>query len=303
MATRFYPNQVDYITQLNLMEDKFAPVNDVASGATHYPVFATASLGSLKIASTKITFIPSTGILSVTGLTLTGTPLAITSGGTGSSTAATAWGMPYASSTTTLAYTAAGTAGQVMRSNGNAAPSWVTLDMTFLPDAFVKKSVRVASTGNLTLSGLQTVDSVLLVANDRVLVKNQTTASQNGIYAAASGAWTRTAGANSSAELAGAIVAVDSGSQGGKRFVTTFKTTDTLGTTAMSWFENTDSGNLRSDAKTVATLPTANATNQGLRLHVTDSTVAASGNFGATVAGGGTNVVPVFCTGTAWIIA
>jgi len=55
----------------------------------------------------------------------------------------------------------------------------------------VKLSVRAASTANLTLSGVQTVDGVSLSVGDRVLVKNQTTASANGIYVVASGAWTR----------------------------------------------------------------------------------------------------------------
>jgi hypothetical protein len=53
---------------------------------------------------------------------------------------------------------------------------------------------------------------------------------------------------------------------------------------------------------TVASLPTAAACFKGVRMYVTDSTVAASGNFGATVAGGGTNVVPVWCDGSAWKI-
>lgn len=54
---------------------------------------------------------------------------------------------------------------------------------------------------------------------------------------------------------------------------------------------------------TVSALPASAAGNRGQRRHVTDSSVAASGNFGATVAGGGANVVPVFSTGSAWIIA
>lgn len=58
-----------------------------------------------------------------------------------------------------------------------------------------------------------------------------------------------------------------------------------------------------STSPTVANLPAASAAYQGFRRYVTDSTVAASGNYGATVAGGGSNCVPVFCTGSAWIIA
>ncbi|MEU4513102.1 hypothetical protein AB0G05_26710 [Nonomuraea wenchangensis] len=56
----------------------------------------------------------------------------------------------------------------------------------------VKPAVRVATTANITLSGLQTIDGVTVQAGDRVLVKNQTSAAQNGLYTAASGAWPRT---------------------------------------------------------------------------------------------------------------
>ena len=55
----------------------------------------------------------------------------------------------------------------------------------------IKRPVRVATTANITLSGTQTIDGVAVVADDRVLVKNQTTASQNGIYKVASGTWSR----------------------------------------------------------------------------------------------------------------
>ncbi len=60
----------------------------------------------------------------------------------------------------------------------------------------VKKSVRVGTKGNITLSGLQTIDGVALVAGDRVLVMQQTNKSENGIYSAASGAWARSADAD-----------------------------------------------------------------------------------------------------------
>jgi hypothetical protein len=56
----------------------------------------------------------------------------------------------------------------------------------------VKQSARVATTTNITLSGLQTIDGVTLVAGDRVLVKNQTLSQNNGIYLASSSGWTRT---------------------------------------------------------------------------------------------------------------
>lgn len=58
--------------------------------------------------------------------------------------------------------------------------------------AALKVPVRVATTANITLSGLQTIDGVTVVADDRVLVKNQTDASENGIYSATTSTWQRT---------------------------------------------------------------------------------------------------------------
>jgi len=55
----------------------------------------------------------------------------------------------------------------------------------------IKNSCAVATTANIALSGLQIIDGYTTLAGDRVLVKNQTTNTQNGIYIAASGAWTR----------------------------------------------------------------------------------------------------------------
>jgi len=63
---------------------------------------------------------------------------------------------------------------------------------SFIAGLSWKDAVVAASVGNLTLSGEQTVDGVAVVAGNRVLVKNQTTTSENGIYLVASGAWTRT---------------------------------------------------------------------------------------------------------------
>lgn len=75
-----------------------------------------------------------------------------------------------------------------------------------------KNECRVASTANIAaLSGLLTVDGVVLVAGDRVLVKDQTTNTQNGIYVVASGAWTRALDADSAGELTNAAVFVMAG--------------------------------------------------------------------------------------------
>ncbi len=64
-------------------------------------------------------------------------------------------------------------------------------------------SVRVTTTVNLdSLSGLQTIDGVQLATGQRVLVKNQISQADNGVYIAALGAWTRAIDANTGANFA-----------------------------------------------------------------------------------------------------
>ena len=53
-----------------------------------------------------------------------------------------------------------------------------------------KQYVKVATTGNITLSGEQTIDGVAVYASDYVLVKNQSTSTQNGIYQVSTSTWT-----------------------------------------------------------------------------------------------------------------
>lgn len=64
-----------------------------------------------------------------------------------------------------------------------------------------KQPARAATTANITLSGLQVIDGVSLIAGDRVLVKNQTLPAQNGIYVVSGSGWARSADANDSAEI------------------------------------------------------------------------------------------------------
>ncbi|TFY95902.1 hypothetical protein DYL61_00305 [Pseudomonas nabeulensis] len=80
-----------------------------------------------------------------------------------------------------------------------------------------KHSVLVATTANIVLSGLQTVDGVALAADDRVLVKDQTQAKNNGIYVVpAAGAWKRAQDADAGAEVTpGLFVTVEKGTTNG----------------------------------------------------------------------------------------
>lgn len=107
----------------------------------------------------------------------------------------------------------------------------------------VKTSVRAATTANITLSGVQTVDGVAVVAGDRVLVKNQATASQNGIYIAAAGAWVRTADTDAWVELISAFVFVENGTANADTgWVCTVDQGGTLGTTGITWTQFAGAG-------------------------------------------------------------
>lgn len=145
---------------------------------------------------------------------------------------------------TTGNYVAGATAGQGITITGTAGEGWsptialTALDLTLFPTSNYKKSVKAATTANITLSAPQTIDGIALVAGDRVLVKNQTTASQNGIYIVQAAAWTRSVAADGSNEIDNALVAVDQGTvNGGHYFTNVFKTTDVVGTTAMPWYK------------------------------------------------------------------
>lgn len=102
-----------------------------------------------------------------------------------------------------------------------------------------KDSARVATTANITLSGTQTIDSVALSVGERVLVKNQSTASENGIYVVASGAWARSTDADSDAEVtSGMSVYVSEGTVGGgKTYVLSTPDPISLGATNLTFVQ------------------------------------------------------------------
>lgn len=96
--------------------------------------------------------------------------------------------------------------------------------------------VACATTGNITLSGEQTVDNVSATAGTRVLVKNQSAPEQNGVYVAASGAWSRATDMDAGSEFVAAGVLVVSGTANGNtQWVCTTPGPITVGTTAISF--------------------------------------------------------------------
>lgn len=94
----------------------------------------------------------------------------------------------------------------------------------------IKAPVKVATTANITLSGEQTIDGVAVEAfegfqvstiteDDRVLVKDQTTTTQNGIYVVRTGTWLRAKDFDGSRDVAtGTLVPVQSGTYGAKTY-------------------------------------------------------------------------------------
>ena len=76
----------------------------------------------------------------------------------------------------------------------------------------VKDSCKVATTANITLSGTQTIDGIAISADERVLVKDQSTASQNGIYLCKSGSWSRADDLAADSDAAGAFTFIEQGS-------------------------------------------------------------------------------------------
>lgn len=99
-----------------------------------------------------------------------------------------------------------------------------------------KGSVRAASTVNVALTGLPTLDGITLIANERALLKNQTAPAENGIWTVASGAWTRAVDAAAGMLSAGAAVFVEEGSTlADTQWRLTTDGAITVGTTGQTW--------------------------------------------------------------------
>lgn len=112
----------------------------------------------------------------------------------------------------------------------------------------VKQSVRVATTETITLDNTTTsIDGITLADGDRVLVKNQSTGSQNGIYVVStSGAWSRATDADATGELtAGSFVFVEEGTDNADSgWVVTTDGTITIGTTAIAFAQFSGAGQI-----------------------------------------------------------
>ena len=282
------------------LADAVTVATAAASAAVHYPVISDNDTGTsaMQTQSDKLSFVPSTGILTVTGVNVPGSatgagldtyvntrlasPPAIggTAASTGAFTTLTASTPAVDTNSTnvaTTAYVLAQTSATVPIMDGTAAvgaatrfarsdhvhPSDTsrapTANPTFtgtvtLPatgaganEAVTKSyadslaagidnhaSVKCATPAAITLSGLQAIDGYTTLAADRVLVKNQASSVDNGVYTAAAGTWSRATDWDGAGEVKqGSYVFVENGTVYAKTGWTQQTTgTITVGTTA-----------------------------------------------------------------------
>ena len=124
-----------------------------------------------------------------------------------------------------------------------ATKGYVDTQISSLPSAYKYRNVHAATTANITLSnpGTDTFDGHTLTSGQRLLVWNQSTQSQNGIYDfnGSSSALTRSSDSDAWDELVGSLVYVDQGTSYGEgRFYCTSNSGGTLGSTAVVYVQD-----------------------------------------------------------------
>jgi hypothetical protein len=161
-----------------------------------------------------------------------------------------------------------------------------------------KASVVAGTTANITLSGTQTIDGIVLVSGDRVLVKNQTASADNGLYLCAAGAWTRTTDMNTWAQVPGAYVFVETGSTlADTGWVCTSDAGGTIGVTAITWAQFSGAGSGVSSITFGSTGLTPSTATTGA-VTVAGTLALANGGTGQTTASAAFNALsPITTTG------
>lgn len=154
-----------------------------------------------------------------------------------------------------------------------------------------KASVKCATTANITLSGEQTIDGVTTSAS-RILVKNQSTASQNGIYVTAAGSWTRATDADATAEVSsGMAVFVEEGTTlGATGWILTTTGTITIGSTSLTFTQWAGTslytaGTAISISGNVISIPALNASQR--------ASIGVTGKYSALIGDGSTTAIAV----------
>lgn len=144
----------------------------------------------------------------------------------------------------------------------------------------VKASVKCATTANITLSGLQTIDGISVVAGDRVLVKDQTAAAQNGIYIASASAWSRANDADTWAEIVSAFTFVEQGTVNSDTgWTCTVDAGGTIGTNAIAFAQFSGAGTYLAGNGLSLTGSTFAAVMDGSTLTVSSSGIRISATY------------------------
>ena len=262
-------------------------LNTIASGKLLY-ASATDTLAPLSLASSLSI---SGGILDLVPANIDknsfgGGALSIANGGTNATTAATALSnlgaLPIAGGTMT---------GNLIL-NGDPSSALQAATKQYVDSVAAgldpKGSVRAATTTNISLSGTQTIDGVSVIVGDRVLVKNQTTGSQNGIYTVSASVWSRSTDADTSAEVtAGVFVFVEEGTTNADSgWVLTTDNPITLGTTSLTFVQFSGAGQITAGH---------GLTKTGNTLAVSESALDRNtmGGGALSVANGGTNATTI----------
>jgi hypothetical protein len=137
-----------------------------------------------------------------------------------------------------------------------------------------KQPCAVATLTSITLSGLQTIDTYTTLDGDRVLVKDQGSAAENGIYLASAGAWTRALDANVWDEYIAAISFIEYGTQKGGAWFCTAQPGGTLGVTALNWSQFTTSATYSAGTGLTLTGTVFSITNTGVAANTYGSATA-----------------------------
>jgi hypothetical protein len=120
------------------------------------------------------------------------------------------------------------------------------------PEEGTKAPCVVSTQSNITLSGEQTINTLAVVAGDRVLVRNQTDATENGIYDVATGAWTRSTDFNAADDLINGNLVPDA--QLRTLYQVSFTGDYSPGTTSMSFAVSTTEAQPPAEDKAAAVL-------------------------------------------------
>jgi hypothetical protein len=148
----------------------------------------------------------------------------------------------------------------------------------------IKTPCRVATTANITLSGTQTIDGVAVVADDRVLVKDQSTGSQNGIYVVSASTWERALDFDGNRDIVtGTSVFVTSGSTNSGRWYISTTGTLTIDSTSLTFAKEVSASGFLAIANNLSDVASA-ATSRS--------------NLSAAASGANTDITSVYLNNT-----